>query len=122
MRAAEAAYRAGAVPLAGAEGFIRQVLGWREYIWQLYWRFGKGYLRRNALRAHAPLPDWWTELDADAVTARCLRSALEGVRDRGWTHHIQRLMVLGNHALQRGYRPASCRTGSARRSSTVSSG
>jgi deoxyribodipyrimidine photolyase-related protein len=40
------------------------------------------------------------------VTARCLRVALEGVRDRGWTHHIQRLMVLGNHALQRGYRPA----------------
>ena len=105
VRAAEAAYRAGSVPLAGAEGFIRQVLGWREYMWQLYWRFGRGYLRRNALRAHAPLPDWWAELDADAVTARCLRTALEGVRDRGWTHHIQRLMVLGNHALQRGYRP-----------------
>ncbi len=105
VRAAEAAYRAGHVPLPSAEGFIRQVLGWREYIWQLYWRFGKGYPRRNALGAHAPLPDWWTELDADAVTARCLRTALEGVRDRGWTHHIQRLMVLGNHALQRGYRP-----------------
>jgi deoxyribodipyrimidine photolyase-related protein len=104
-RAAEAAFRAGNVPLPSAEGFIRQVLGWREYIWQLYWRFGKDYPRRNALGAHAPLPDWWTELDADAVTARCLRTALEGVRDRGWTHHIQRLMILGNHALQRGYRP-----------------
>ena len=57
-------------------------------------------------RARTPLPDWWRALDADAVTARCLRTALEGVRDRGWTHHIQRLMVLGNHALQRGYRPA----------------
>jgi deoxyribodipyrimidine photolyase-related protein len=52
------------------------------------------------------VPDWWRALDADAVTARCLHVALEGVRDRGWTHHIQRLMVLGNHALQRGYRPA----------------
>jgi deoxyribodipyrimidine photolyase-related protein len=102
---AEAAYCSGAVPLASAEGFIRQVLGWREYIWQLYWHFGKGYPRRNALSAHAPLPDWWTELDAGAVTARCLRTALEGVRDRGWTHHIQRLMILGNHALQRGYQP-----------------
>ena len=91
---------------SSAEGFVRQVLGWREYVWQLYWRFGRGYQRRNALRAHTPLPDWWRALDADAVTARCLRTALEGVRDRGWTHHIQRLMVLGNHALQRGYRPA----------------
>ena len=92
-------------PLASAEGFVRQVLGWREYMWHLYWHFGPGYLRRNALRAHAPLPDWWTSLDADAVTAACLRAALEGVRDRGWTHHIPRLMVLGNHALQRGYQP-----------------
>lgn len=106
VHAAEAAYRSGAVPLPAAEGFIRQVLGWREYIWQLYWRFGRGYRRRNALRAHTPLPDWWRELDADAVTAACLRTALEGVRDRGWTHHIQRLMILGNHALQRGYQPA----------------
>jgi len=93
------------VPLASAEGYVRQVLGWREYMWHLYWHFGSGYLRRNALRAHAPLPDWWTSLDADAVTAACLRSALEGVRDRGWTHHIPRLMLLGNHALQRGYQP-----------------
>jgi deoxyribodipyrimidine photolyase-related protein len=106
VHAAEEAHRAGSVPIASAEGFIRQVLGWREYVWQLYWRFGPAYRRRNALHARTPLPDWWRTLDADAVTARCLRTALEGVRDRGWTHHIQRLMVLGNHALQRGYRPA----------------
>ncbi len=106
VRAAEDAYDSGAVPLASAEGFIRQVLGWREYVWQLYWRFGPDYRRRNALDARTPLPEWWTSLDAGAVTANCLRTALEGVRDRGWNHHIQRLMVLGNHALQRGYRPA----------------
>jgi deoxyribodipyrimidine photolyase-related protein len=106
VHAAEQAYRDGDVPLASAEGFVRQVLGWREYVWQLYWRFGRGYTRRNALRAHTPLPEWLWDLDADAVTAACLRSALEGVRDRGWVHHIPRLMVLGNHALQRGYRPA----------------
>ncbi len=105
VRAAEAAHRAGDVPLPSAEGFIRQVLGWREYVWQLYWRFGRDYAGRNALRATTPLPEWWRELDADAVTAKCLSVALEGVRDRGWTHHIQRLMVLGNHALQRGYHP-----------------
>jgi deoxyribodipyrimidine photolyase-related protein len=105
VREVEAAFRTGDVPLAGAEGYIRQVIGWREYIWHLYWHFGRDYLEKNALRAHTPLPDWFAELDADAVTAACLRSALEGVRDRGWTHHIQRLMVLGNHALQRGYDP-----------------
>jgi deoxyribodipyrimidine photolyase-related protein len=106
VHAAEDAYRSGDQPIASVEGFVRQVLGWREYVWQLYWHFGRGYTRHNHLRARTPLPDWFRELDADAVTARCLSSALEGVRDRGWVHHIPRLMILGNHALQRGYRPA----------------
>jgi deoxyribodipyrimidine photolyase-related protein len=107
VQAAEQAYRDGAVPLAAAEGFIRQILGWREYMWHLYWHFGKDYTAgNNTLDAHRPLPDWWRDLDADAVTARCLRHALLGLRERGWTHHIQRLMVLGSHALQRGYQPA----------------
>ncbi len=105
VHAAEQAYRDGAAPLAAAEGFIRQILGWREYVWHLYWHFGPDYLDNNALDAHTPLPDWWTDLDADAVSAECLRQALAGVRDRGWTHHIPRLMVLGSHALQRGYDP-----------------
>lgn len=105
VHAAEQAYRDGHAPLAAVEGFIRQILGWREYMWHLYWHFGPAYIRENALDAHTPLPDWWRDLDADAVTAECLRHALMGVRDRGWTHHIQRLMILGNHALQRGYHP-----------------
>lgn len=105
VHAAEQAYRDGTAPLAAVEGFIRQILGWREYIWQLYWHFGAEYLDNNALDAHTSLPDWWTGLDADAVEAECLRQAITGVRDRGWTHHIPRLMVLGNHALQRGYQP-----------------
>lgn len=105
VHAAEQAYRDGAAPLAAVEGFIRQILGWREYMWQLYWHFGPEYLDGNHLGAHTELPDWWTNLDADAVQAECLRQALAGVRDRGWAHHIQRLMVLGNHALQRGYSP-----------------
>jgi deoxyribodipyrimidine photolyase-related protein len=105
VHAAEQAYRDGAAPLAAVEGFIRQILGWREYMWQLYWHFGPEYLDSNHLGAHTALPDWWTNLDADAVQAECLRQALAGVRDRGWAHHIQRLMVLGNHALQRGYSP-----------------
>ncbi len=105
VHAAESAYRDGSAPLAATEGFIRQILGWREYIWQLYWHFGPDYLDSNHLGAHTPLPDWWTHLDADAVDAACLHDALAGVRDRGWAHHIQRLMVLGSHALQRGYQP-----------------
>jgi (6-4)DNA photolyase len=106
VEAAEDAYRRHGAPLAAVEGFIRQILGWREYMWHLYWHFGSGYTRNNKLAARTALPEWRRELDADAVTAECLRQALIGVRDRGWTHHIQRLMVLGNHALQRGYRPA----------------
>jgi deoxyribodipyrimidine photolyase-related protein len=105
VRAAERAYYDKTAPLSAVEGFIRQILGWREYMWHLYWHFGPTYTQNNKLAARTKLPDWWTELDADAVTAECLRHALMGVRDRGWTHHIQRLMVLGNHALQRGYRP-----------------
>ena len=105
VHAAEQAYRDGSAPLAAVEGFIRQILGWREYMWQLYWHFGPEYLDGNSLDAHTPLPDWWADLDADAVEAECLRQALAGVRDRGWAHHIQRLMVLGSHGLQRGYDP-----------------
>ncbi|MET0326604.1 MAG: cryptochrome/photolyase family protein [Ilumatobacteraceae bacterium] len=103
--AAEHAYRRGAVGLNAAEGFVRQVIGWREYVWHLYWHLGPTYRQANALAARRPLPAWFAELDSDAVDAACLRSALAGVRDRGWVHHIQRLMVLGNHALQRGYDP-----------------
>ena len=106
VEAAQQAYRDGTAPLAAVEGFIRQILGWREYMWHLYWHFGADYTSaNNELQAHTPLPDWWKDLDADAVTARCLHAALQGVRDRGWNHHIQRLMILGSHALQRGYRP-----------------
>ncbi len=104
-REAEAAHTAGDAPLASVEGFVRQVLGWREYVWHLYWHLGAGYLEANELSAHAPLPDWLVNLDGDAVTAACLSDAVNGVRERGWVHHIPRLMVLGNHALQRGYDP-----------------
>ncbi|MBJ7341382.1 cryptochrome/photolyase family protein [Mycolicibacterium sp.] len=105
VEAAEQAYRRDEAPLAAVEGFVRQILGWREYMWHLYWHFGPTYTHNNALGAHAALPSWWTDLDAESITAACLRDAIGGVRDRGWNHHIQRLMVLGNHALQRGYKP-----------------
>ncbi|MFJ3766090.1 cryptochrome/photolyase family protein [Streptomyces sp. NPDC090082] len=107
VEAAEAAWRAGEAPLNSVEGFVRQIAGWREYVWHLYWHFGEEYRTSNALGHHGSLPDWWNELDADAVSARCVATALRQVRDTGWTHHIPRLMVLGSHALQRGWDPAA---------------
>lgn len=107
VHAAEDAYRRGDAPLNSVEGFVRQVLGWREYVWGVYWWAGPDYPRRNALAAHAPLPRWFDDLDADAVDAACLSDVLGGVRDRGWVHHIPRLMVLGNYALQRGWDPGA---------------
>jgi deoxyribodipyrimidine photolyase-related protein len=106
VQAVEGAYRAGDVPIASAEGFIRQVIGWRDYIWNLYWHLGPEYRRRNALHARRRLPRWFADLDADATAARCLSSVLAGVRDQAWAHHIPRLMVLGNYAMQRGWDPA----------------
>lgn len=105
--AAEDAYRAGTAPLASVEGYIRQLIGWRDYIWHVYWHFGSDYRRRNALEATAALPDWFADLDADAVGAHCLKDVLAQVRDHGWVHHIPRLMVLSNYALQRGWNPAA---------------
>jgi deoxyribodipyrimidine photolyase-related protein len=106
VQAADRAYRAGNVPLASAEGFVRQVLGWREYVWSLYWHLGPDYRRHNALQARRKVPDWFRDLDADGtVEARCLSHVLAGVREHGWVHHIPRLMVLGNYAMQRGWSP-----------------
>ena len=83
VEAAEDAYRQHGAPLAAVEGFIRQILGWREYMWHLYWHFGPSYTRNNKLAARTALPQWWRELDADSVTAECLRHALIG-RARPW--------------------------------------
>ena len=104
-RAAEDAYRAGNAPLGSTEGFIRQLIGWRDYVWNLYWHCGDGYRHQNALGARGGLPPWFADLDAEAVRARCLSDALDQVREHGYAHHIVRLMVLGNYAIQRGWDP-----------------
>ncbi|WP_111652913.1 cryptochrome/photolyase family protein [Actinoplanes lutulentus] len=104
---AERAYRENKAPLASVEGFVRQILGWRDFVWHLYWYFEPDYRAANELTARHELPKWFTSLDADAVEARCLSDVLAGVRDRGWVHHIPRLMVLGNYAMQRGWRPGA---------------
>ncbi len=102
---AETAYRSGAAPIASVEGFVRQVIGWRDYVWHTYWHQGDDYRHENALRAREPVPDWFAELDGAATDARCLSHTLDQVAQHGWVHHIPRLMVLGSYALQRGWSP-----------------
>lgn len=103
--AAVAAYERGDAPLASVEGFVRQIVGWRDWMWHSYWRFGERYVENNKLNARRQIPTALAELDADAIAEQCLSQAVRGVRENGWAHHIQRLMVIGNHALQRGYKP-----------------
>lgn len=103
VAAAESAYRDGAVPLAAAEGFIRQILGWREYVRGVYWTQMPEYVHRNALNAHEPLPDWYWTGETDMA---CLADAIGTTLENGYAHHIQRLMVTGLYALLLGVEPA----------------
>lgn len=98
-------WRAERASLASVEGFVRQVIGWREYVWHLYWHLGEDYETANVLDANVPPPAWFLEARVDEVEARCLKRSLEYVRDLGYSHHIVRLMVLSNWAQQRGYSP-----------------
>jgi deoxyribodipyrimidine photolyase-related protein len=100
--AAVAAYRAEQVPLASAEGFVRQILGWREYVRGVYWTQMPGYLERNALDAQEDLPAFYWTGDTDMA---CLRDAIDQTLREGYAHHIQRLMVTGLYALLLGVRP-----------------
>ena len=82
------AHHDGAASLASVEGFVRQVVGWREYVWHVYWHFGPTYRRRNALAARQSLPEWFDDLDADAVDAACLSDVLgRGARPRVGAPH-----------------------------------
>lgn len=99
---AEAAWRAGRVPLAAAEGFIRQILGWREYVRGVYWLRMPGYLASNALDARLPLPAfYWT----GRTPMACLSDAIGQTLRHGYAHHIQRLMVTGLYAMLLGVDP-----------------
>ncbi len=100
--AAVAAYGQGAVPLNSVEGFVRQILGWREFVRGIYFLEGSGYLDRNALGAGEPLPAFYWDGETDMA---CVRDAMRNVIDHGYAHHIQRLMVLGLFALNLGVDP-----------------
>jgi deoxyribodipyrimidine photolyase-related protein len=97
--AAEKAYEAGNAPLNAVEGFIRQIIGWREFVRGVYWHEMPDYKTRNILRADRPLPDFfWT---GDTRMA-CMAQAIGQTKQHAYAHHIQRLMVTGNFALLAG--------------------
>jgi deoxyribodipyrimidine photolyase-related protein len=99
---AEEAWRQGRAPLAAVEGFIRQILGWREYVRGIYWLSMPEYAERNALGADQALPEfYWT----GKTSMVCLREAIGQTLRFGYAHHIQRLMVTGLYALLLGVRP-----------------
>jgi deoxyribodipyrimidine photolyase-related protein len=102
VRAAEAAWHDGHAPLNAVEGFIRQILGWREFVRGIYWLKMPDYAGMNFLEADRPLPDfYWT----GNTGMNCLAQSIDATRRYAYAHHIQRLMVLGNFALLAGIRP-----------------
>jgi deoxyribodipyrimidine photolyase-related protein len=102
-RRAEAEWREGRAPLNAVEGFIRQIIGWREYVRGIYWLKMPAYAETNTLAAHRPLPDfYWT----GKTDMRCMAEAIGQTKRQAYAHHIQRLMVTGNFALIAGLDPA----------------
>ena len=100
--AAEAAWRSGAAPLNAVEGFVRQILGWREYVHGFYWAVMPGYEDSNVLEATRRLPAFYW---SGETPMRCLREVIGGTARYAYSHHIQRLMVTGNFALLAGVAP-----------------
>jgi deoxyribodipyrimidine photolyase-related protein len=97
-----AAYRAGDAPLQSVEAFVRQIIGWREFIRGVYWLEGPTYADRNGLDQHGELPPLYWTGDTDMA---CMKACIGQVLDSGFGHHIQRLMVTGNFALISGVHP-----------------
>ena len=103
VRVAEDAYHQGKVPLSATEGFIRQIIGWREYVRGIYWLKMPDYKKVNYFNAKRDLPDfYWTA----NTKMNCLQQCVLETKQNAYAHHIQRLMVLGNFALVAGIDPA----------------
>ena len=102
-RRAEAEWRAGRAPLNAVEGFIRQIIGWREYVRGIYWLKMPAYAEANMLAAHRPVPGFYWTGETDM---RCMAEAIGQTKRHAYAHHIQRLMVTGNFALIAGLDPA----------------
>jgi len=98
----EAEYKKGRVPLNATEGFIRQIIGWREYVRGIYWLKMPEYVKRNFLEADNKLPDFYWTGETEML---CLREAITQTKEEAYAHHIQRLMVTGNFAMLAGVDP-----------------
>ena len=102
IEAAVNAWNTGHAPIASVEGFVRQILGWREYVRGIYWTQMPGYLEKNGLDARTPLPAfYWT----GETEMACMRHVINQTLEYGYAHHIQRLMVTGLFAMLLGVRP-----------------
>lgn len=99
---AEAAFRDGKAPLNATEGFIRQILGWREFVRGIYWHHMPDYADMNYFNADRPLPGYYW---GAPTRMACIREAVSHTRDHAYSHHIQRLMITGNFALLAGLDP-----------------
>lgn len=97
-------FRKGGVPIASCEGFIRQVIGWREYINGIYWFFGRDYRDSNTLNSKRELLPLFT--DSGKTKMRCVSETISQIEQRAWVHHIPRLMVLSNLAALADVNPA----------------
>lgn len=102
IRAAEKAYRDGRAPLNSVEGFIRQILGWREFMYWQYWRQMPDLLAKNSWGATRPVPDFFWTAETNMA---CLAHALRRAHDTGYNHHIERLMLLSNFLMLAGVNP-----------------
>lgn len=96
-------FERGDIPIASCEGFIRQVIGWREYVYGIYWLFGEEYRESNQLGASRKLLPLYR--DPSATEMACMKDVVSSIKERAWVHHIPRLMLLSNLALLAGVRP-----------------
>ena len=103
IHAAMKAFNAGTVPIESAEGFIRQLIGWREYVNGMYWFLGPDYRNNNQLQATTKLLPLFT--DPNKTQMNCIKQTVTDINDRAWVHHIPRLMLLSNLALITGTNP-----------------
>ncbi len=103
IAAAMKRFKKGDVPIASAEAFVRQIIGWREYVNGMYWYLGQSYRENNQLSANLELPSLFR--DPTSTKMNCLKNTVADINERSWVHHIPRLMILSNFALISGINP-----------------
>ena len=103
ISAAMKRYAKGDIPIASAEAFVRQIIGWREYVNGMYWYLGEKYRENNQLHANVNLPQLFR--DPSKTQMNCMKITVEDIQERSWVHHIPRLMILSNFALIAGINP-----------------